>query len=195
MSNFVPEKTALGIEFGSTRIKAVLIGPEHTPLAQGDYTWENLLKYNREFGKHKIDATALFSMQQTNTQQSEQSGTSFVNDDSEYHNMAGAENNKTLKSELTETAMLSYMLRVNYNYAYKYLLTLTGRSDGYSAFGENNKYAFFPSVAGAWNISQEDFMESTADWLSMLKVRMSWGSNGNQAIKAYQTLDRLSLTT
>ena len=160
-----------------------------------DYTWENLLKYNREFGKHKIDATALFSMQQTNTQQSEQSGTSFVNDDSEYHNMAGAENNKTLKSELTETAMLSYMLRVNYNYANKYLLTLTGRSDGYSAFGENNKYAFFPSVAGAWNISQEDFMESTADWLSMLKVRLSWGSNGNQAIKAYQTLDRLSLTT
>lgn len=43
MSNFVPEKTALGIEFGSTRIKAVLIGPEHTPLAQGDYTWENQL--------------------------------------------------------------------------------------------------------------------------------------------------------
>ena len=74
-------------------------------------------------------------------------------------------------------------------------MTLTGRSDGYSAFGENNKYAFFPSVAGAWNISQEDFMESTADWLSMLKVRLSWGSNGNQAIKAYQTLDRLSLTT
>ena len=43
MSNFVPEKTALGIEFGSTRIKAVLIGPEHTPLAQGDCTWENQL--------------------------------------------------------------------------------------------------------------------------------------------------------
>ena len=152
---------------------------------EGEYYGRNTL----------IDATALFSMQQTNTQQSEQSGTSFVNDDSEYHNMAGAENNKTLKSELTETAMLSYMLRVNYNYANKYLLTLTGRSDGYSAFGENNKYAFFPSVAGAWNISQEDFMESTADWLSMLKVRLSWGSNGNQAIKAYQTLDRLSLTT
>ena len=43
MSNFVPAKTAPGIEFGSTRIKAVLIGPEHTPLAQGDYTWENQL--------------------------------------------------------------------------------------------------------------------------------------------------------
>ncbi len=159
-----------------------------------DYTWENLLKYTREFGKHKIDATALFSMQQTSLEKSKQSGTSFVNDDSEYHNMAGAEENKVLTSELTETAMLSYMLRLNYSYANRYLLTLTGRSDGYSAFGTNNKYAFFPSVAAAWNISTEEFMESTTNWLDMLKVRLSWGSNGNQAIKAYQTLDRLQMT-
>ncbi len=87
-----------------------------------DYTWENLLKYTREFGKHKIDATALFSMQQTSLEKSKQSGTSFVNDDSEYHNMAGAEENKVLTSELTETAMLSYMLRLNYSYANRYLL-------------------------------------------------------------------------
>lgn len=159
-----------------------------------DYTWENLLKYTREFGKHKIDATALFSMQQTSLQQSKQTGTSFVNDDSEYHNMAGAEKNKEIVSELTETAMLSYMLRVNYSYANRYLLTLTGRSDGYSAFGKDNKYAFFPSVAAAWNMSSEEFMEETNNWLDMLKVRLSWGSNGNQAIKAYQTLDRLTMT-
>lgn len=160
-----------------------------------DYTWENLLKYTLQTGKHKLDATALFSMQQTSLEQSKQEGTSFVNDDSEYHNMAGAEDNKKLSSELTETSMLSYMLRINYSYANKYLLTVTGRSDGYSAFGTNNKYAYFPSVAGAWNISSEDFMEeTTADWLDMLKVRLSWGSNGNQAIKAYQTLDRLQLT-
>lgn len=160
-----------------------------------DYTWENLLKYNKTFGKHKIDATALFSMQQTSRQESKESGESFVNDDSEYHNMAGAEKNKIITSQLTETAMLSYMLRLNYSYANKYLLTLTGRSDGYSAFGENNKYALFPSVAGAWNISSEDFMESSSDWMDQLKFRLSWGSNGNQAISPYQTLDRLSLTT
>lgn len=159
-----------------------------------DYTWENLLKYELQKGKHKFDATGLFSMQQTSQQKSKQEGTSFVNDDSEYHNMAGAEENKILSSELTETAMLSYMLRLNYNYANKYLLTITGRSDGYSAFGTNNKYAYFPSLAGAWNLSSEEFMESTNSWLDMLKVRLSWGSNGNQAIKAYQTLDRLKLT-
>ena len=159
-----------------------------------DYTWENVLKYELQVGKHKLDATGLFSMQQTSQEISEQKGTSFVNDDSEYHNMAGAEENKTVTSELTETAMLSYMLRLNYNYANKYLFTATGRSDGYSAFGENNKYAFFPSLAAAWNLSSEEFMESTNSWLDMLKVRLSWGSNGNQAIKAYQTLDRLKLT-
>ena len=159
-----------------------------------DYTWENVLKYELQLGKHKFDATGLFSMQQTSQEISEQKGTSFVNDDSEYHNMAGAEENKTVTSELTETAMLSYMLRLNYNYANRYLFTATGRSDGYSAFGTNNKYAFFPSLAAAWNISSEEFMESTNSWMDMLKIRLSWGANGNQAIKAYQTLDRLKLT-
>lgn len=159
-----------------------------------DYTWENVLSYDRAFGKHKIGATALFSVQETNKKIAEESGESFVNDDSEYHNMAGAEKNKVITSELTETAMLSYMVRLNYSYANKYLVTLTGRSDGYSAFGTNNKYAFFPSVAVAWNISSEEFMEQTAGWLDMLKLRVSWGKNGNQAINAYQTLNRLKLT-
>jgi TonB-linked SusC/RagA family outer membrane protein len=156
-----------------------------------DYTWENLLKYSNAFGKHKIDATALFSLQQTSRKESKQTGQSFVNDNSDYHNMAGAEKNLTVASKLTETALLSYMGRINYSYANKYMLTLTARSDGYSAFGANDKYAFFPSVAAAWNLSSEDFFE--AESIDMLKIRASYGSNGNQAIKAYQTMNRLSL--
>lgn len=159
-----------------------------------DYTWENILKYENTFGKHKIDATGLFSIQETSKQYSKQSAESFVNDEGDYHNMAGGEKNKSLSSSLTETALLSYMIRLNYAYAGKYLLTLTGRSDGYSAFGANNKYAFFPSAAAAWNISSEEFMENTRNWLDMMKLRVSYGANGNQGINAYQTLDRLSLT-
>lgn len=159
-----------------------------------DYTWENILKYENTFGKHKIDATGLFSIQETSKQYSKQSAESFVNDEGGYHNMAGGEKNKSLSSSLTETALLSYMIRLNYAYAGKYLLTLTGRSDGYSAFGVNNKYAFFPSAAAAWNISSEEFMENTRNWLDMMKLRVSYGANGNQGINAYQTLDRLSLT-
>ncbi len=159
-----------------------------------DYTWENTLKYNRDFDKHHIDATGLFSVQQTQKKTSEESAESFVNDDSSYHNIGAGENKKAVKSGLSETSMLSYMLRLNYSYAGKYLLTLTGRADGYSAFGTNNKYAFFPSVAVGWNIASENFMERTSNWMDQLKLRVSYGSNGNQAINPYQTLDRLRLT-
>lgn len=160
-----------------------------------DYTWENLINYDRQFGKHKLNLTGLFSMQQTSDQDATQSAECFVNDDSEYHNMNAGEKNQSVSSGLTETSTLSYMLRVNYNYDNRYMLTLTGRTDGYSAFGANNKYAFFPSAAVAWNISSEDFMENLRDsWLDMLKLRVSYGSNGNQAISAYQTLDRLSMS-
>lgn len=160
-----------------------------------DYTWENLVNYSNQFGKHKLDLTGLFSMQQTSNQSAQQSADCFVNDDSEYHNMNAGEKNQKVTSGLTETSTLSYMFRVNYNYDNRYMLTLTGRADGYSAFGANNKYAFFPSAAVAWNISSEDFMESLRDsWLDMLKLRVSYGSNGNQAINAYQTLDRLSMS-
>ena len=61
-----------------------------------DYTWENLLTYDRIFGKHKLGVTALFSVQETNEKESEESGTSFVNDDLEYHNIAAAENNEVI---------------------------------------------------------------------------------------------------
>lgn len=159
-----------------------------------DYTWENLIKYNREFGKNTLDVTGLFSIQETQRKKSSESGESFVNDDSGYHNLGAAEKNKVISSNLSETAMLSYMLRLNYSYAGKYLLTLTGRSDGYSAFGRNNKYAFFPSVALAWNIASEKFMKNTINYLDQLKVRISYGSNGNQAISPYQTLDRLHIS-
>lgn len=160
-----------------------------------DYTWENLINYNRQFGKHKIDLTGLFSLQQTSDKTSEQSAECFVNDDSEYYNMEMGEKNQKVSSGLTETSTISYMFRANYNYDNRYMLTLTGRADGYSAFGTNNKYAFFPSAAVAWNISSEDFMENLRDsWMDMLKIRVSYGSNGNQAINAYQTLDRIGVS-
>lgn len=160
-----------------------------------DYTWENILKYNRTFRKHTIDLTGLFSLQKTCSNKAGGSAESFINDDSSFHNLSAGEKNKTVTSSLRETQMLSYMFRANYNYANRYLLTLTGRTDGYSAFGKNNKYAFFPSVAVGWNIHQEAFLANTHDWLDQLKIRVSYGSNGNQAINPYQTLDRLHIGT
>ena len=159
-----------------------------------DYTWENILKYDRDFGKHHFDATGLFSMQEKSNVSSSQNGECFVNDDSSFYKMDGAENKVTIGSGFWKENMMSYMLRLNYGYAGKYLVTLTGRADGASVFGANNKYGFFPSAAVAWNISEENFIKDKTDKVDMLKVRLSYGANGNNAISRYQTLDRLYAT-
>lgn len=156
-----------------------------------DYTWENILRYGLETGEHRFDATGLFSMQQTKKVSSSLSGAGFVTDDTSYFMMGTAERNQTISSGLSESAMLSYMLRLNYSFKSKYMLTLTGRSDGCSFFGENNKYAFFPTGALAWHIGEENFIKDNLPMISMLKLRVSHGANGNQAITAYRTLDRL----
>ncbi|MCD7935644.1 MAG: TonB-dependent receptor, partial [Tannerellaceae bacterium] len=156
-----------------------------------DYTWENILRYEREIGEHRFDLIGLFSIQETHNKSTSQSGEGFVTDDTGYNMMATAERNQTVSSGQSETAMISYMGRLNYGYKNKYMVTLTGRSDGASVFGENNKYAFFPSAALAWHIGEENFMKHTATWVDMLKIRASYGANGNQAITAYRTLDRL----
>ena len=86
------------------------------------------------------------------------------------------------------------MGRLNYDYAEKYLLTLTGRYDGSSRFGQRTKYGFFPSVALGWNLSSEPFLKNVA-WLDQLKLRASYGSIGNTAINPYQTQALLARTT
>lgn len=156
-----------------------------------DYTWENVLNYKGALGEHRFDATGLFSMQETKSLSSSQSGEGFVTDDTSYNMMNTTERNQTISSGLSETSLLSYMLRVNYSYKNKYMATLTGRTDGSSVFGENNKYAFFPSAAVAWQIGDENFIRDNVSWIDMLKLRLSYGANGNQAISPYQTLDRL----
>lgn len=156
-----------------------------------NYTWENIIRYEREIDEHRFDAMGLFSLQETNSISSGQSGQGFVTDNTSYYMMGTAERNQTISSGLSETAMLSYMFRLNYGYKGKYLATVTGRTDGASVFGENNKYAFFPSVALAWNVAEEGFIIDNIDWMDMFKVRLSYGANGNQAISPYQTLDRL----
>ena len=87
----------------------------------------------------------------------------------------------------SETDLISQMLRVNYSYASKYLLTLTVRRDGYSGFGEQNKWGTFPSVALGWNLANEDFFP-LKNLINDLKLRASLGLNGNQAIGAYESL-------
>ena len=159
-----------------------------------DWTWENVLKFDRNFGKHHIDFTGLFSMQEAQYTAASQSGEGFVNDDSSFYRMDGAENKIAISSSFWKENFVSGMFRVNYGFNSKYLLTLTGRADSFSAFAENHKWAFFPSAAVAWHLGEESFIKDNASWIDMLKIRLSYGANGNNAISRYQSLDRLYST-
>ena len=143
-----------------------------------DWTWENVLKFDRNFGKHHIDFTGLFSMQEAQYTAASQSGEGFVNDDSSFYRMDGAENKIAISSSFWKENFVSGMFRVNYGFNSKYLLTLTGRADSFSAFAENHKWAFFPSAAVAWHLGEESFIKDNASWIDMLKIRLSYGANG-----------------
>src|SRR5690606_7095803 len=83
--------------------------------------------------------------------------------------------------------------RVNYNIADKYIFTATGRVDGSSKFGENNRFAFFPSVGLAWRVSEEEFFNTNT--INNLKLRASAGSTGNQEIGSFNSLQFLGTET
>ena len=89
-------------------------------------------------------------------------------------------------TDLVERQLLSYMIRANYSFADKYLLTLSGRWDGASQLADGHKWAFFPSAALGWNMQQEDFLKDVS-WISQLKLRLGVGVTGNSAIDPYQT--------
>jgi len=157
---------------------------------QRRWTWDNILKYTKDIGDHHINFTGLFSRESFSRKRYQQEGRGFINDDNLYQYLESADS-KEIFSSLTETDLVSYMARINYNFKYKYFLTATGRRDGYSGFGKNNKYGFFPSVALGWIPTQEGFMQNAESlkFIDYLKIRVSFGENGNMGISPYQTLD------
>ena len=154
-----------------------------------DWLIENILSYTRDFGKHTIFLTGLYSAQYSNTVTNSINASGFPNDVMTYWqpNKATA---LSASAGSVETSHLSQMLRANYSYDSRYLFTATARRDGYSAFGADRKYGIFPSVALGWNVAKEPFMKETAfaRTFNNFKFRLSWGKNGNEAINAYATL-------
>jgi len=151
------------------------------------YVIENILSYTKDWQKHHFDFTGLYSSQKNNYTSVTAGAVGFINDILTVNNLsAGAK--QTSGSYQSSYTMLSQMGRLNYSYDSRYLITLTARRDGYSAFGSNtNKYATFPSIALGWNMSNENFMGGTKDFLDQLKIRASYGKSGNMAIGVNQT--------
>lgn len=143
------------------------------------YTWDTQANYIKTFGDHSINALALFSAYQ---QKNEGDFIQIVDKpfDVDWHNNAsGIVQDQS--SYYQKTAMLSYVLRLNYAYKGRYMATVSSRWDGSSKFQKNNRWGMFPSMAVAWRLSEEEFMASTRQWLSNLKVRASFGVTGNNA--------------
>lgn len=151
---------------------------------------ENIVNYNREFGKHNVFFTGVYSFEETKGSSNQLDASGFPHDILTWYSAAQAELIVPGFS-YNSTALISQMMRLNYSYDSRYLLTLTGRRDGYSGFGANNKWGVFPSIALGWNISNENFF-TIKDVLNQLKLRASYGLNGNQAVGAYETISRLS---
>lgn len=159
-----------------------------------DWIVENIVTYIKDFGKHSLFFTGLYSAQSKVYEQDTMNGKDFSNDVMYYYQASKA---GTLSGTGTywKQNHISQMGRLNYSYDSRYLFTFTARRDGCSAFGEDTKFGVFPSMALGWNISNESFfMQSKLnDIVSNLKLRLSYGKNGNEAISgAYVTLPELS---
>ena len=155
------------------------------------YTIENIVTYARDIAKHHFDFTGLYAATRKKYTESTAQGQKFLNDDLGFHNLGSAET-ASVGSYTDLYTTVSQMGRLNYSFDSRYLFTFTVRRDGSSVFGENNKYGVFPSVALGWNLTNESFMEKSSDWLNNLKLRLSYGKSGNEAIGVYQTLVKMN---
>ncbi|WP_162304969.1 SusC/RagA family TonB-linked outer membrane protein [Sphingobacterium olei] len=150
---------------------------------------ENYLTIDKTFDDiHRLNVVGGFSLQNSRTRTSNLMGMNFVNDNLQNENLNSAKT-KVLSNGLSASTLHSWFGRANYALLDKYLFTVTGRADGSTKFGENNKWAFFPSAAVAWKLNEESFIKDL-NAFSELKLRASYGLTGNQGISPYQTLDR-----
>lgn len=155
---------------------------------------ENYLTYKKTLGKHHINALLGASWQERIDEQLNGSTQYFSDDYYRQYNLGAGSQPNSPASSYDRWAINSYFARVGYNYADKYLLTLTERVDGSSRFGANNKYGYFPSVGIGWVMSKEDFM-SAIPAINYLKVRASYGLTGNTEIGSYNSLSTISSGT
>ena len=166
---------------------------------QTSWSNENTLNYKKRLGRsHNLDLMAGLSLQgQKNTYD----GVASTQITSEELGIAGIHtgNYQKVQSNYYDWRMMSAFLRANYNFRYKYYLTFSFRADGSSKFPSDNRWGYFPSVSGAWRISEEPFMENAKHILDGLKIRASYGTLGNQnlaggdAASYYPTTPNLAL--
>ncbi|CAH0305364.1 MULTISPECIES: TonB-dependent receptor [unclassified Pedobacter] len=155
-----------------------------------DYTFDNLLTYNKIIGKHSFTGTLLYGAIERDNSYTRAYSTGFSRLTLGYDNLQQGTNRFAISNAWKET--LNYqMFRLNYNYESKYLFTGTLRRDGFSGFAENNKYGIFPSISAGWDISKESFFK--VNWVDNLKLRVGYGVAGNQTTR-YSSLANVGVS-
>ncbi|UIR56033.1 TonB-dependent receptor [Sphingobacterium sp. SRCM116780] len=143
-------------------------------------TWDNVLTYNKNFGKHNIEAMAGSSWTDSKYTNSYINGSHYANGIIQTLNAANRIAWDGTGSGGSNWGIMSYFARAMYNYDGKYLITANMRADGSSKLNPNDRWGYFPSVSAAWRLSSEDFMKDL-DWINDLKIRGGWGQTGNQS--------------
>lgn len=197
-------KTQLGIDYHNSRgagyipfTPRPMINQESEGYASASNSnalyWqeETYLTWLKDFDKHHINAMAGMSWQAREYTYFSASDSKFVDDYYDIYNLGSGSNRPSVGSDYDKWAMNSYFLRVAYNYDDTYLATVTARYDGSSKFGQNNKYAFFPSVGLGWLASNEAFLRDNKT-ISKLKLHTSFGLTGNSEIGTYRSLATMS---
>ena len=146
--------------------------------------WENTLNYNQEFGVHRVSGVVGYTLQSERNEFLASRTKGIFRPDEELRFIdAGQTDEEETDGNGSQQSIESFLFRGSYTYDSRYLLTVTGRLDGSSVFGEDYRYGFFPSVGVGWNIANEAFLEDN-NVLSDLKLRGSWGITGNDRVGA-----------
>jgi TonB-dependent starch-binding outer membrane protein SusC len=155
---------------------------------------ENLLTYDRTFGKHQVNAVGLYSADQTLYNSSQVSAKDIPADAFQFYNLGQAAGEKTIDPNFQAyqlSGMMSWMGRVMYSYDNRYMLSATIRSDASSRLAEGHKWHTYPAVSAGWNIKNESFMKDI-EVMTLLKLRVGYGQTSNQSVDPYATLGLLS---
>ena len=153
------------------------------------YVIDNILNYKKSFGRHNIDVTAVATRDYTRNETTNIIGSNFAANGNTLLGMWGLSKATVQQNALdvTQKTNIGYLARVNYDYANKYMVNASFRRDGASVFGTDRKWGNFKAAGIAWNISNEKFMKGVS-LINNLKVKVSYGQNGNQGINPYGTL-------
>ena len=156
------------------------------------FDWYNVnqINYVREWKDHKLNLMGAMELSQSTTTGLSNEVANLRTESVEFWNLSLG-NMNLFSNSFSRSSLVSFMGRAMYQFKDRYLLTATIRRDGSSKFQGKNKWGNFPSVAVAWRMSEESFIKNL-NIFDVLKLRMSWGNTGNQAIGAYSTLGLLA---